>query len=58
MFANLLRYKRKVRDVLLYLVKQSYEVRERTFYDPQGAGACLFWWRTLTRSWKNSLGTF
>lgn len=35
-FANLLRYKRKVRDVLLYLVKQSYEVRERTFYDPQG----------------------
>src|SRR5690606_6871037 len=34
--ANLLRYKRKVRDLLLFLVKQSYEVRESSFYDPQG----------------------
>ena len=34
--ANLLRYKKKVRDLLLFLVKQSYEVRESSFYDPQG----------------------
>lgn len=34
--ANLLRYKRKVRDLLLFLVKESYEVRENSFYDPQG----------------------
>jgi len=34
--ANLLRYKRRVRELLLYLVQQSYEVRESSCYDPQG----------------------
>lgn len=33
---NLLRYKRKVREVLHYLVKNSYEVQENSFYDPLG----------------------
>ncbi|NLM40689.1 MAG: YaaR family protein [Firmicutes bacterium] len=34
--ANLLRYKKKVRELLHYLVRQSYEVQESSFYDPQG----------------------
>lgn len=35
-FENLLRYKRKVQEVLRHLVQQSYSVNESTFYDPQG----------------------
>ncbi|MGB4638163.1 MAG: YaaR family protein [Limnochordia bacterium] len=34
--ANLIRYKKKVRELLLFLMRQAYEVRESTFYDPQG----------------------
>lgn len=33
---NLLRYKKKVRAILLYLVEQSYDIQERTVYDLQG----------------------
>lgn len=33
---NLLRYKKKVRAILLFLVEQSYDVRENAVYDFQG----------------------
>lgn len=33
---NLLKYKRKVRAILQFLVQASYEVTETAFYDPQG----------------------
>lgn len=33
---NLLPYKRKVRDILLFLVQESYDVQENTVYDLQG----------------------
>lgn len=33
---NLLRYKRKVREILLYLVEHSYGIQESTVYDPHG----------------------
>ncbi len=33
---NLLRYKKKVRVILRFLVEQSYNVQERTLYDVQG----------------------
>lgn len=35
-FENLLRYKKKVRAILLFLVEQSYDVKESSFYDLQG----------------------
>jgi uncharacterized protein YaaR (DUF327 family) len=33
---NLLRYKKRVRAILLHLVEQSYDVRESSVYDLQG----------------------
>lgn len=33
---NLVRYKKKVRAILRFLVEQSYDVQERTVYDLQG----------------------
>ncbi|NMB19645.1 MAG: YaaR family protein [Firmicutes bacterium] len=33
---NLLRYKKRVRAILLFLVKQSYDVRESSVYDIHG----------------------
>lgn len=33
---NLLRYKKRVSSILQFLVQQSYNVTENSFYDPQG----------------------
>lgn len=35
-FENLVRYKKKVRVILLFLVEHSYNVTESSFYDLQG----------------------
>jgi uncharacterized protein YaaR (DUF327 family) len=34
--ANLLRYKKKVGDLLRFVIERSYAVQERSSYDPQG----------------------
>ncbi|MDI9442284.1 MAG: YaaR family protein [Firmicutes bacterium] len=44
---NLLRYKKKVRAFLQFLVKQSYAVEERVFYDPHGRRRLLMQVQTI-----------
>lgn len=44
---NLVRYKKKVQDILRFLIQQSYNVKESIFYDPLGRRRLLMLVETI-----------